>query len=153
MWYEQYFIIHVLLSLTLTTEWTWVSRPINSIFFDWHGTYPGHRLATTWHHRRHSGGPRHSGFGGLWAAMGSKLGTLIAGQAALESKVYILEIKVDSNTTQINDIIQSVDFESVKIHDNVMIMSLKSRNWKVSFNNVNPSLTVLYILYRPWHSI
>ena len=63
-----------------------------------------------------------------FAAMGSKLDTLIAGQAAFESKVNSLEIKVDSNTTQINDIIQSVDFESAKIQDNVtQIQELKSQ--------------------------
>ena len=53
-----------------------------------------------------------------FAAMGTKLDTLIAGQAALERKVNSLETKVNSNTTQFTDIIKSVDFESNKSQDN-----------------------------------
>ena len=61
-----------------------------------------------------------------FAAMGTKLDTLIAGQAALERKVNSLETKVNSNTTQITDIIKSVDFESEKSQDNAnQIQELK----------------------------
>ena len=60
------------------------------------------------------------------AAMGTKLDTLIAGQAVLERKVNSLGTKVNSNTTQINDIIKSVDFESEKSQDNAnQIQELK----------------------------
>ena len=61
-----------------------------------------------------------------FAAMGTKLDTLIAGQAALERKVNSPETKVNSNTTQITDIIKSVDFESGKSQDNAnQIQELK----------------------------
>ena len=59
--------------------------------------------------------------------MGTKLDTLIAGQAALERNVNSLETKVNSNTTQITGIIKSVDFESDKSQDNAN----QIQEWKV----------------------
>lgn len=50
--------------------------------------------------------------------LGSKLDTLIAGQAALETKVNKLETKVNSNTTEISEVVKTIDFESENIKDN-----------------------------------
>ena len=48
---------------------------------------------------------------------GSKIDKLLTGQSALEKKFTNLETKVNSNSTQIQDIIQSLDFESDTIKD------------------------------------
>ena len=50
-------------------------------------------------------------------ALGSKIDKLLTGQSALEKKFTNLETKVNSNSTQIQDIIQSLDFESDTIKD------------------------------------
>ena len=60
--------------------------------------------------------------------LGTKLDTLITGQAALEEKVYNVEIKVQRNSANIDDIIKSVDFESNNIKDNATeIRALKEK--------------------------
>ena len=50
--------------------------------------------------------------------LGTKLDTLIIGQAALEEKLGNLETKVQTNSTNIEDIINSVNFESQNIKEN-----------------------------------
>ena len=49
--------------------------------------------------------------------LGTKLDTLITGQAAFEEKLDNLEIKVQRNSANIDDIIKSVDFESNNFKD------------------------------------
>ena len=138
MWYEQYLSYMCFYRSPLATEWTWVSRPINSSFLIVTVPIPGTGLqrpctmgdiqerratrASMASEQQAAGSSEGRGNGkelsfedfvrNSFAAMGTKLDTLIAGQAALERKVNSLETKVNSNTTQITDIIKSVDFEN-----------------------------------------
>ena len=64
----------------------------------------------------------------LLSVLGSKLDTIIAGQAELEKRVIIIETKVNSNTTEIKEVIRSVEYESENIKNNAdQILDLKDQ--------------------------
>ena len=62
------------------------------------------------------------------SVLGSKLDTIIAGQAELEKRVINIETRVNSNTTEIKDVIRSVEYESENIKNNAdQILDLKDQ--------------------------
>ena len=62
------------------------------------------------------------------SVLGSKLDTIIVGQAELEKRVINIETKVNSNITEIKEVIRSVEYESENIKNNAdQILDLKDQ--------------------------